>query len=173
MLIIGCGFGGLEAAKTLRHAAVDITLVDKANHHLFQPLLYQVATAGLSAPSIASPARSLSCGQRYLTTLLGEIVRVDPAARQVVLADGNLATIGRHSAVVDLDTPLGPLRFSGLPGLAVLAVRACLLPDRFQESPGRAGRLGLGLLDARAPCAGGQRSESAGLTGAGLPPVAA
>ncbi len=88
VLIIGCGFGGLEAAKALRHAAVDITLVDKTNHHLFQPLLYQVATAGLSAPSIAAPARSLFRGQRNLTTLLGEVVRVDPAARQVDLADG-------------------------------------------------------------------------------------
>lgn len=88
VLIIGCGFGGLEAAKALRHAAVDITLVDKTNHHLFQPLLYQVATAGLSAPSIAAPARSLFRGQRNLTTLLGEVVRVDPAARQVELACG-------------------------------------------------------------------------------------
>lgn len=88
VLIIGCGFGGLEAAKALRHADVDITLVDKTNHHLFQPLLYQVATAGLSAPSIAAPVRSLFTAQRNLTTLLGEVVAVDPAARQVQLADG-------------------------------------------------------------------------------------
>ena len=71
VLIIGCGFGGLEAAKALRHAAVDITLVDKTNHHLFQPLLYQVATAGLSAPSIAAPARSLFRGQPNVTTAAG------------------------------------------------------------------------------------------------------
>ena len=57
VVIIGCGFGGLEAAKALRFAAVRVTLVDRANHHLFQPLLYQVATAGLSAPSIAAPIR--------------------------------------------------------------------------------------------------------------------
>lgn len=88
VLIIGCGFGGLEAAKALRHANVDITLVDKTNHHLFQPLLYQVATAGLSAPSIAAPTRSLFRAQRALTTLLGEVVDIDAAARQVRLADG-------------------------------------------------------------------------------------
>ena len=57
VLIIGCGFGGLEAARALADADVDITLVDRTNHHLFQPLLYQVATAGLSAPAIAAPAR--------------------------------------------------------------------------------------------------------------------
>lgn len=89
VLIVGCGFGGLEAAQALRHADVDITLVDKTNHHLFQPLLYQVATAGLSAPSIAAPARSLFRAQRNLTTLLGEVVAVDPAARRVQLADGS------------------------------------------------------------------------------------
>src|SRR5262245_51532626 len=52
VLIVGCGFGGLEAARALAHAPVDVTLVDRANHHLFQPLLYQVATAGLPAPAI-------------------------------------------------------------------------------------------------------------------------
>ncbi len=89
VLIIGCGFGGLEAARALRHASVDITLVDRTNHHLFQPLLYQVATAGLSAPSIAAPARGLFRGQRNLSTLLAEVVDIDAAARQVQLADGS------------------------------------------------------------------------------------
>lgn len=88
VLLIGCGFGGLEAAKALRRAAVDITLVDKTNHHLFQPLLYQVATAGLSAPSIAAPSRSLFRGQRNLRTLLGEVIRIDANVRRVRLADG-------------------------------------------------------------------------------------
>ena len=59
VVIVGCGFGGLEAAKALRDATVEITLVDRTNHHLFQPLLYQVATAGLSAPAIAAPVRHL------------------------------------------------------------------------------------------------------------------
>jgi NADH dehydrogenase len=88
VLIIGCGFGGLEAARALRKADVDITLVDKTNHHLFQPLLYQVATAGLSAPSIAAPIRHLFRGQRNVTTLLGEVGAIDAAGRTVALKDG-------------------------------------------------------------------------------------
>lgn len=88
VLIIGCGFGGLEAARALRNADVDITVVDKTNHHLFQPLLYQVATAGLSAPSIAAPIRHLFRGQRNVTTLLGEVVAIDAQARTATLKDG-------------------------------------------------------------------------------------
>jgi NADH dehydrogenase len=88
IVIIGCGFGGLEAARALHGAAVDITLVDKTNHHLFQPLLYQVATAGLSAPAIAAPVRHLFRKQANVTTLLGEVTAIDTAARLVVLDDG-------------------------------------------------------------------------------------
>jgi len=88
VLIIGCGFGGLEAARTLHNADVDITVVDKTNHHLFQPLLYQVATAGLSAPSIAAPIRHLFRRQRNVTTLLGEVVALSPAERTATLKDG-------------------------------------------------------------------------------------
>ena len=88
IVIIGCGFGGLEAAKALRNANVDVTLIDRTNHHLFQPLLYQVATAGLSAPSIAAPARFLFRKQRNVTTLLGEVVDIDVAARAVSLENG-------------------------------------------------------------------------------------
>ncbi|MCE1191807.1 MAG: NAD(P)/FAD-dependent oxidoreductase [Acidovorax sp.] len=88
VVIVGCGFGGLEAARALRHAAVDVTVVDKANHHLFQPLLYQVATAGLSAPAIAAPIRHLFRHQPNATALLGEVARVDVAARMVHLRDG-------------------------------------------------------------------------------------
>ena len=87
-MIVGCGFGGLEAARTLAGAKVEITLVDRTNHHLFQPLLYQVATAGLSAPAIAAPVRHLFRKQRNLTTLLGEVTHIDVAARQVLLDDG-------------------------------------------------------------------------------------
>jgi NADH:ubiquinone reductase (H+-translocating) len=91
LVIVGCGFGGLEAARALRHAQVDITLVDRMNHHLFQPLLYQVATAGLSAPSIAAPVRHLFRRQRNVTTLLGEVVGVDAQRRVVRLRhDGEL-----------------------------------------------------------------------------------
>lgn len=88
IVIIGCGFGGLEAAKALRKADVDVTLIDRTNHHLFQPLLYQVATAGLSAPSIAAPARFLFRKQRNVMTLLGEVVDIDVAARAVSLENG-------------------------------------------------------------------------------------
>ncbi|MES1264913.1 MAG: FAD-dependent oxidoreductase, partial [Variovorax sp.] len=89
VLIVGCGFGGLEAARKLQKADVDITIVDKTNHHLFQPLLYQVATAGLAAPSIAAPIRVLFRGHSNVTTLLGEVTQIDPAARTVQLADGS------------------------------------------------------------------------------------
>jgi NADH dehydrogenase len=88
VLIIGCGFGGLEAARALRKAPVDITLVDKSNHHLFQPLLYQVATAGLSAPAIAAPVRFLFRDQPNVKTLLGEVVEIAADAREARLKDG-------------------------------------------------------------------------------------
>lgn len=88
VVIIGCGFGGLEAARALHGAAVDVTVVDRTNHHLFQPLLYQVATAGLSAPAIAAPIRHLFRKQRNVTTLLGEVERIDVPARTVHLKDG-------------------------------------------------------------------------------------
>ncbi len=89
VLIVGCGFGGLEAARALRHADVDVTVVDRSNHHLFQPLLYQVATGGLSAPSIAAPARSLFRHQRNVTPLLGEVTGIDARAQRVSLANGS------------------------------------------------------------------------------------
>ncbi len=88
VVIIGCGFGGLEAARALRGAALDVTLIDKTNHHLFQPLLYQVATAGLSAPAIAAPIRHLFRQQPNVTTLLGEVTHIDVAARTVHLKGG-------------------------------------------------------------------------------------
>jgi NADH:ubiquinone reductase (H+-translocating) len=88
IVVIGCGFGGLEAVRALRGADVDITLVDRTNHHLFQPLLYQVATAGLSAPAIAAPVRFLFRRQPNVTTLLGEVTAIDPAQREVRLKDG-------------------------------------------------------------------------------------
>jgi NADH dehydrogenase len=90
VVIVGCGFGGLEAARALQAAEVDITLVDRTNHHLFQPLLYQVATAGLSAPAIAAPVRHLFRHQPNVTTLLGEVVGVDAGARRLRLADGDV-----------------------------------------------------------------------------------
>ncbi|MCZ8114289.1 NAD(P)/FAD-dependent oxidoreductase [Silanimonas sp.] len=90
VLILGGGFGGLAAAKALKGAPVDVTLVDRTNHHLFQPLLYQVATAGLAAPSIAAPIRHILRGQRNVTVLMGEAVDIDLAARTVTLAEGGV-----------------------------------------------------------------------------------
>ncbi|HEY1089870.1 MAG TPA: NAD(P)/FAD-dependent oxidoreductase [Burkholderiaceae bacterium] len=88
VVIIGCGFGGLEATRALAGAPVRITLIDRSNHHLFQPLLYQVATAGLSAPSIAAPIRHMLRKQRNVTVLMAEVTVIDKTARRVALADG-------------------------------------------------------------------------------------
>ena len=88
VLILGCGFGGLWAAQGLRKAPVQVTVLDRTNHHLFSPLLYQVATAGLAAPAIAAPIRHILAGQRNTTVLLGEAVSVDLNNKSVRLEDG-------------------------------------------------------------------------------------
>lgn len=86
VVIIGGGFGGLNAALSLRGAPVQITLIDRSNHHLFQPLLYQVATAGLSAPDIAAPIRRILRGQDNVTVLMGEVDDIDTAKKTVCFA---------------------------------------------------------------------------------------
>src|SRR5271169_5116989 len=88
ILILGGGFGGLVAAQTLKRADAQITLIDKRNFHLFQPLLYQVATGSLSPGEIAAPIRSVLSGQKNTEVLLGEALDLDPGAREVVLRDG-------------------------------------------------------------------------------------
>ncbi len=105
IVIVGAGFGGLEAVKRLKGAAADIILVDQRNHHLFQPLLYQVATASLTPAEIAWPIRAIVRHRREVTTLLALVTGVDPALRQVRLSDGGviaydtliLATGARHA----------------------------------------------------------------------------
>src|SRR5690242_5911395 len=87
VVIVGGGFGGLEAAKALADAPVEILLVDRVNYHLFQPLLYQVAMAGLSAAEIASPIRSILADQKNVVVVLGEITRVDLDAKRVTIGD--------------------------------------------------------------------------------------
>ena len=87
-MIIGGGFGGLYAARRLRGKDVSVTLVDRRNHHVFQPLLYQVATAGLSPGDIASPIRWILRRQRNIDVLLEDVVRVDVAARAIHFRDG-------------------------------------------------------------------------------------
>lgn len=91
VLIIGGGFGGLEAAKALADAPVEVTLLDKRNHHLFQPLLYQVATAGLSGPDIAMPIRKILRHQKNTRVLLGEAVGIDTHKKRVKTAQGDIA----------------------------------------------------------------------------------
>ncbi|WP_337054645.1 NAD(P)/FAD-dependent oxidoreductase [Pseudoxanthomonas sp. USHLN014] len=88
LVIVGGGFAGLWAARALDDAPVRITLIDRHNHHLFQPLLYQVATAGLSAPDIAAPLRHILRDQRNVEVQLGEVTRLLPDAHTIELADG-------------------------------------------------------------------------------------
>jgi NADH dehydrogenase len=88
VIIIGGGFGGLRAAQALTSPSVDVTLIDRRNHHLFQPLLYQVATGSLSAGEIASPLRSILSRQKNTRVLLGSVEDVDPASKRVLLEDG-------------------------------------------------------------------------------------
>jgi NADH dehydrogenase len=89
VVILGCGFGGLWAAQGLRKAPVEVTVVDRTNHHLFSPLLYQVATAGLSAPAIAAPIRHILAGQRNTTVLLGDVKKINPKEKAILLEDGS------------------------------------------------------------------------------------
>ena len=85
--IVGGGFGGVYAAKTLAKAAVNVTLIDKRNFHLFQPLLYQVATGALSPADISSPLRSVLSKSKNTKVLLGEVNNIDPEAQQVIVGD--------------------------------------------------------------------------------------
>lgn len=91
VIIIGGGFGGLSAARALRDAPVEVLLIDRRNHHVFQPLLYQVATAALSPGDIASPIRWVLRRQRNVRVWLGEVSEVSPAEKIVALADGTRA----------------------------------------------------------------------------------
>jgi len=90
VVIIGGGFGGLKAARQLRRAPVDVTLIDRRNYHLFQPLLYQVATGSLSPANIAAPLRNVLKNQKNTTVLLAEATHIDASHRRVILSDGSL-----------------------------------------------------------------------------------
>src|SRR5687768_9590398 len=98
IVIIGGGFGGLWAAKGLANKPVDVTLIDRRNHHLFQPLLYQVATAVLAPGEIAQPLRGLLGRHRNVRVLLGELQQVDPTAKVVRLKGGD--TLSYHTLVL-------------------------------------------------------------------------
>jgi NADH dehydrogenase len=90
VVIVGGGFGGLYAAKALQRAPVHVILVDRRNFHLFQPLLYQVATGGLSAGDIAQPLRAVFADNAHVSVLMGDVVDVDPAARTLLLRESVL-----------------------------------------------------------------------------------
>ncbi len=104
VIIIGGGFGGLAAARALQSAPVDITLIDRTNHHVFQPLLYQVATGGLSPTEISAPIRTILKDQQNVKVIMADVTAVDRSVKQVMLAHGMplsydyliVATGGRH-----------------------------------------------------------------------------
>src|SRR5580698_7209436 len=89
IIIVGAGFGGLAAAKALKNTPAEITLIDRTNHHLFQPLLYQVATAALTPSQIATPSRSILRKQKNTTVILGEVTGVDKDQKCVLVSDGD------------------------------------------------------------------------------------
>jgi NADH dehydrogenase len=97
VVILGGGFGGLSAARKLKNAPVDVTLIDRCNYHLFQPLLYQVATGSLSPANISGPLRQVLKHNKNTTVLLGEAIDIDPANHQVILSDG---VIGYDTLIV-------------------------------------------------------------------------
>ena len=100
VVIVGGGFGGLSAARALRRAEVEVTLIDRTNHHLFQPLLYQVATGILSEGEIAPPIREVLRHQENTRVLLGEVVDIDVGARQ--LSGVSTVSNGDDGAAEDL-----------------------------------------------------------------------
>src|SRR5271156_3728944 len=89
VVIVGAGFGGITAARGLAGKGVDILLIDRLNHHVFQPLLYQAATAALAPSDIASPVREILRRERETTVLMGEVTGVDPARRAVLVKDSD------------------------------------------------------------------------------------
>jgi len=105
VVIVGAGFGGLWAAKALANAPAEVVVIDRENYHLFQPLLYQVATAGLSPADVAAPIRGIIGGYRNITVMLGEVMGVDVMAHTVMMSGGRhvpydylvLATGARHA----------------------------------------------------------------------------
>ncbi len=88
VVVVGGGFAGLNATKALKDAPVSITLIDQRNHHVFQPLLYQVATASLSPADIAAPIRAILRKQENVRVILGEVSGIDLGAKSVTLIDG-------------------------------------------------------------------------------------
>src|ERR1051326_4092740 len=104
IVIVGAGFGGLQAARALKYAPAQVTVIDRRNHHLFQPLLYQVATADLSPADISMPIRAALRGQRNTEVLLAEVTGIDVEGRRILIGEHAvsydyliLATGAQHS----------------------------------------------------------------------------
>ena len=91
VVVLGAGFGGLTFCETFKHPEARVTVVDRTNHHLFQPLLYQVAASGLSAPEIAQPIRAILSNRPNVTVLLDHVVDIHPAERRITLASGPMS----------------------------------------------------------------------------------
>jgi NADH dehydrogenase len=103
VVIVGGGFGGLHAARVLKRADVDVILVDRRNFHLFQPLLYQVATGGLSPANIASPIRAILRRQKNTSVVLGDVVSVDPVAKTVEVRSVEPGTVETQVRSLNFD----------------------------------------------------------------------
>src|SRR5579863_10631877 len=125
VVIVGGGFGGLAAAKGLKRSGVNVLLIDRSNHHVFQPLLYQVATSVLASGQIASPIRSLLAEQTNASVMLGNVTGIDAASKQVIVeADDRVSLKIRYDYLI-LATPhsyFGHHEFAAFaPGLKSLA----------------------------------------------------
>jgi NADH:ubiquinone reductase (H+-translocating) len=105
IVIIGAGFGGLSAAIGLKRTDADVTLIDRRNHHLFQPLLYQVATAALSPADIAQPIRHILADQRNASVLLGTVTGIDMPGRAVLIGERRI----RYDYLVIATVPASPI----------------------------------------------------------------
>ena len=177
VVIIGCGFGGLEAVRALSKAAVEITLVDRTNHHLFQPHLYQVATAGLSAPAVSAPIRHTlrrEMKRGNLTILQAEVIGFD-VAKQSVLLDGD-QTLAYDHLIVAAGATHSYFGHDGwavhAPGLKTLAdafaIRARVIGAFERASLVQRGMsLGLGARFQRRMSLGGPRRRGSRLAGSG------
>ena len=143
VVIVGAGFGGLEAARKLARAPVQVTVIDRHNYHLFQPLLYQVATAALSSADIAQPIRAVLRRQRNATVLLDEVVGVDPGARAVKTRSGAqqrydwliLATGSRYTYFGHADWPSRAPGLKSLDDATLIRRRVLLAFEEAETAP--------------------------------------
>ena len=113
MVVVGGGFGGMEAAKRLKNCDVDVTVVDRHNHLLFQPLIYQVAAGALAAGEVAAPQRHMLKRQANATVLMGAVTDIDVARRQVVLDRGERLDYDSLILACGGDVLLRPRRVAG------------------------------------------------------------